>query len=168
MEVFFDTAVKKRSTITTAISISIYMFSHLSASLVHMIQRSSTWLWKSEGGKHSLTDLTIKMQPAWHDFRAEKCYNISESLLYIRRRTHCFDLPKDISFMKINGVSLNQNHGRTVYWTPVYFGCIFLGWNKQMHTLFICVLPWCFFFLTPTPAQARCKRKTEAKGISCS
>lgn len=97
------------------------------------------------GGKHFLTDLTIKMQPAWHDFRAERCSNVSESLLYdIRICTHCFDLPKDISFMKINGVSLNQNHGRTqsIEHQPIL---VAFSWGEiNKCALFICVLPFGF------------------------
>lgn len=39
---------------------------------------------------------------------------MSESpLCYIRICTHRFDLPKDISFIQINGVSLNRNYCRT-------------------------------------------------------
>lgn len=120
--------------------------------LVHRTQRSHDvfmsfiWIWKSEGEKHFLTDLTIKMQPAWHDFRAERCCNISESLLYdIRICTHCFDLPKDMSFMKINGVSLNQNHGRmqSIEHQPILVA--FSRGEINKCALFICVLPCGFF-----------------------
>lgn len=103
--------------------------------------------------KHFLTDLTIKMQPAWHDFSAERCCNISESLLYdIRMCTHWFDLPKDMSFMKINGVSLNQNHGRTQSIEHQLILVAFSRGEINKCALFICVLP-CGFLNTYTGTE---------------
>lgn len=66
-------------------------------------------------------------------------------------RTRCFDLPKDMSFMKINGVSLNQNQSierQTILGLPFSWGEI----NKC--ALFICVLP-CGLLNTYTGMELR-------------
>lgn len=126
---------------------------------VHMMQRShdvfmsTTWISKSEWEKHSLTDLAIKMHPAWHDFRVERCYSLSENVFYgIRMCTLRFDLPKDISFMKIKAVSLNQSHGRTqsIERQP---NLLALSWGEiNKRVLFICAFPC--GFSTPTLAPS--------------
>lgn len=134
---------------------------------VHWIQKSnnvlmSSWqIQKSEGRKHCLTDLALELQPAWH-LRAERWHSISESVFcVIKTWTHCFDLPKDRGFMKINAVFELESLQNTVYSESTYFSCIFLGWNKQTCTTHL-LPPHFLYFWTPTLAWSRIQtsRKT--------
>lgn len=60
----------------------------------------------------------------------------------LRACSHGFSLPKGISFMKINGVSVSRNHGRTqpAKYQPILVAFSWGGINK--HAIHLCAPLW--------------------------